>query len=143
MGWNVKPSDVDGFPGAISLGRVVAIDNETGEERLEFRIFTPGESVPDEYIAPIIDRMKNDPDDHAWKFLDGDSSPSKASVTTDEDDDEDGYDKMSVEDLQSEIDSRGLEVEGTGANGNVLKRDLIAALEADDSTEVSSDNPFV
>ena len=25
----------------------------------------------------------------------------KASVTTDEDDDEDGYDKMSVEDLQS------------------------------------------
>ena len=46
MGWNVKPSDVDGFPGAISLGRVVAIDNETGEERLEFRI-SPGESVPE------------------------------------------------------------------------------------------------
>lgn len=40
------------------------------------------------------------------------------------------YDDMGVEDLQAEADRRGLEVEGTGANGNVLKKDLVDALKA-------------
>lgn len=43
-----------------------------------------------------------------------------------------GYSGQSVEELQAEADKRGLEVEGTGKNGNVLKGDLVAALEQDD-----------
>jgi hypothetical protein len=40
------------------------------------------------------------------------------------------YDSQQVDDLQAEADRRGLEVEGTGADGNVLKKDLVAALKA-------------
>jgi hypothetical protein len=45
------------------------------------------------------------------------------------------YREMQVDDLQAEADSRGLTVEGTGANGNVLKEDLVTALEADDASK--------
>lgn len=43
-----------------------------------------------------------------------------------------GYESMTVDDLHEMADTRGLTVDGTGANGNVLKSDLVAALEADD-----------
>jgi hypothetical protein len=43
------------------------------------------------------------------------------------------YDSQQVDDLQAEADRRGIEVEGTGADGNVLKKDLVAALKADDA----------
>jgi hypothetical protein len=42
------------------------------------------------------------------------------------------YEKRPADELQAEADRRGLEVEGTGADGNVLKKDLVAALEAHD-----------
>jgi hypothetical protein len=44
------------------------------------------------------------------------------------------YESQPVEDLEAEAKRRGLEVEGTGANGNVLKADLVAALKADDES---------
>jgi hypothetical protein len=44
-----------------------------------------------------------------------------------------GYDSMSPEDLQAEAARRELDVQGTGADGNVLKKDLVAALQADDA----------
>jgi len=37
-------------------------------------------------------------------------------------------------DLQAEADARGLEVKGTGANGAVLKEDLVNALQDNDGT---------
>ena len=40
----------------------------------------------------------------------------------------DSYDDMKVDDLQAEADRRGLTVEGTGKDGNVVKADLIKAL---------------
>lgn len=45
-----------------------------------------------------------------------------------------GYEGQTVDELQAEADRRGLEVEGTGKDGNVLKGDLVAALEADDGS---------
>jgi hypothetical protein len=45
-----------------------------------------------------------------------------------------GYDEMTVEDLQAEVDRRGLTVAGTGAGGNVLKKDLVGALQHNDAT---------
>jgi hypothetical protein len=42
------------------------------------------------------------------------------------------YSGQSVEELQAEADKRGLTVEGSGKDGNVLKRDLVAAHEQDD-----------
>ena len=47
------------------------------------------------------------------------------------------YNDQSVDDLQAEADSRGLTVEGTGANGNVLKADLMTALEEDDAAKAA------
>lgn len=44
-----------------------------------------------------------------------------------------GYSSQSKSDLEAEADKRGLDVEGSGANGNVTKDDLVAALEADDA----------
>ncbi len=42
------------------------------------------------------------------------------------------WDALSPQALEAESKARGLEVEGTGANGNVLKKDLVKALtEAD------------
>lgn len=43
-----------------------------------------------------------------------------------------GYADQGVDDLKAEAEKRQLDVEGTGANGNVLKDDLVKALEADD-----------
>ena len=44
-----------------------------------------------------------------------------------------GYDDMSSADLKTEAEKRGIEVEGSGANGNVVKADLVAALTAHDN----------
>jgi hypothetical protein len=44
-----------------------------------------------------------------------------------------GYGDMSPEDLKAEAEKRELTVTGTGANGNVKKSDLVAALEAHDA----------
>lgn len=42
------------------------------------------------------------------------------------------YEDATVEELQAEVNKRGFEVEGTGSDGNVLKSDLVEALEEDD-----------
>lgn len=52
--------------------------------------------------------------------------------STDEPGPETGYEDQSVDELEVEADRRDLKVEGTGKDGNVLKADLVAALEADD-----------
>lgn len=72
-------------------------------------------------------------------FAEGDDVPDWAAKQmgdhcfegSDEDGDK-GYADQSVEELQALVDERELEVEGTGKDGNVLKKDLVAALEADD-----------
>jgi len=43
-----------------------------------------------------------------------------------------GYADQNADALKAEADRRGLEVEGTGKDGNVLKADLVSALEAHD-----------
>lgn len=50
----------------------------------------------------------------------------------DDDGQDGGYGGRTVDELRAVADSRGLEVEGSGADGRVLKADLVAALEADD-----------
>lgn len=42
-------------------------------------------------------------------------------------------DGWSKDELQAEAEKRGLTVEGSGANGNVVKADLIAALQKNDA----------
>jgi hypothetical protein len=46
------------------------------------------------------------------------------------------YEQHGKDDLQREADLRGLTVEGTGANGNVLKDDLVDSLLAHDAGDV-------
>lgn len=54
---------------------------------------------------------------------------------SDEDEDEVDYSTWSPDDLKAEVETRELEVTGTGKDGNVLKADMVAALEADDAEE--------
>lgn len=61
----------------------------------------------------------------ADEFWSGDAGSGSSSSSS-------SYASQSVEELQAEVDKRGLAVEGTGKDGNVLKRDLVAALEQDD-----------
>lgn len=75
----------------------------------------------------------------ATALLAGDPRPDWAKDLVSDDNlgdssDSDGGGYTGTKDeLQAEADERGLEVEGSGANGNVTKADLIAALEADDA----------
>jgi hypothetical protein len=52
---------------------------------------------------------------------------------TDPSGDDEGYEGQTVDELKALADSRGLEVEGSGAGGNAVKADYVAALEADDA----------
>jgi len=70
------------------------------------------------------------PPDAAATLLDGggvEEGTGSATAPTD-------YADQSVKELEAEATSRGLEVEGTGKDGNVLKSDLIDALTADDES---------
>lgn len=55
-----------------------------------------------------------------------------AAASTVETDPGRSYDDLPVEQLQAEADRRGLDIEGTGKDGNVLKADLVTALQAHD-----------
>lgn len=57
----------------------------------------------------------------------GDAAGDKSSFPTTRD----ALAKKSKDELQAEADRQGLEVEGSGADGNVLKEDLIDALAED------------
>lgn len=45
------------------------------------------------------------------------------------------YDDWKVDDLKTEVEKRGLDVEGSGQDGRVVKDDLVDALKADDAGE--------
>jgi hypothetical protein len=45
------------------------------------------------------------------------------------------YSKMTPEDLRALVDERQLQVQGSGANGNIIKTDLVNALVASDSAD--------
>lgn len=59
----------------------------------------------------------------------GDGSDDAAAI------EERDYDGASVPALKAEVARRELDVEGTGSGGNVVKSDLVAALEADDENQ--------
>jgi len=48
------------------------------------------------------------------------------------------YDSMSPAELKTLAEERDLSVTGTGANGNVLKKDLVAALKEDDTSDMKA-----
>ncbi len=64
-----------------------------------------------------------------------DPAAGNSSGGSKKDDSSDNYDSQGVDDLQKDADSRGLEVEGSGNGGRVLKSDLVKALKEDDSTK--------
>jgi uncharacterized small protein (DUF1192 family) len=46
---------------------------------------------------------------------------------------DENYSDLTVDELQARADQLGVEVDGTGADGKVLKKDLVAALEKRDA----------
>ena len=64
---------------------------------------------------------------------------ARATVPEDEGEDDD-YDEWTKAELEAEANKRGLTVEGTGKNGNVLVSDLLTALRNDDREAAESDD---
>lgn len=58
---------------------------------------------------------------------------NKAVGASPDNSDAEDYSSLTVEELQALADGRDVTVEGTGKDGNVLKSDLVRALQADDS----------
>lgn len=90
-----------------------------------------GDEYPDSLPAEVRERLEeveNRPSGAEPDLTAEDETPVEASdpITGD-------YGSHPKDDLQVEADRRGLQVEGTGADGNVVKDDLVAALEADDA----------
>jgi pyruvate/2-oxoglutarate dehydrogenase complex dihydrolipoamide acyltransferase (E2) component len=63
----------------------------------------------------------------AYNSAGGETAASETASETD-------YSKLQVEDLEQLAEERGLEVEGTGKDGNVVKADLVKALQHSDTS---------
>lgn len=84
-----------------------------------------GEPVPD-WVTDELVHPDNLESAKAAKAASSDSGSGSGA-------DDKGYAGKTPEELTAEAESRGLAVTGTGKGGNVLKGDLVAALEAHDA----------
>lgn len=116
-----------------------------------------GAPRPTPFSTPVVDPETGEPEGYAGPIM-GDPNPgahvggltpeqsaefaAKAAGSA-EDQDADAianreYDKASVGALEAELAERGIdkeEIEGSGSGGNVVKADLVATLESDDSNQ--------
>lgn len=100
--------------------RVLAANVQVGD-----RLFLAGDSPEKEYADQITNPK-------AWGGDEAADDSGDAGATSK------GYSDMKPEELAELAEKRELEVKGTGANDNVLKKDLVAALEADDAARAAS-----
>lgn len=105
--------------------RVLAANVQVGG-----RLFLAGESPEKEYADQITNPK-------AWGGDEVDDD--KADASGDAGATSKGYSDMKPEQLAELVAKRELEVTGTGANDNVLKKDMVAALEADDAARAASE----
>jgi hypothetical protein len=138
MGWKIRDDYVDqdrrdpttGVAPAkgVSLGRVVAQvgdDVRMGDER----IFMAGALVPDNYVPQTMIDLFDAGDEHVSSFLEQYSGSSDSPYK--------GLDTAVLDEL---IATRGITIEkGSGAGGNVVKKDKIAALDEHDKTQPAGD----
>lgn len=89
--------------------------------------YKAGSTVPKD-VADLIDHPR------AWATDDAASSSDSGTGNDPSGDDKD-YAGKSPDELKALADERKLDVTGTGKDGNVLKGDLVAALEADDASK--------
>lgn len=138
MGWKIRDDYVDqeridpntgiAPPKGVSLGRVVAQvgeDVRMGDER----IFMAGALVPDNYVPETMSTLFDAGDEHVSSFLEQYSGDSDSP-----------YKALDTAVLDELIAQRGITIEkGTGAGGNVIKKDKVAALDQYDETRPAGD----
>lgn len=56
--------------------------------------------------------------------------------------DREPYTHWPIDELEKEVDARGLEIAGTGKDGNVVKADMVTALEAHDEASKAAQYPL-
>jgi hypothetical protein len=88
------------------------------------RLVIAGQPVPPDLVGAYREKVG-----------DKKAEESPADTAQSDEDSSTSYDDQTVEQLQAEVDQRELEVEGTGKDGNVVKNDLVAALQAADEDE--------
>jgi hypothetical protein len=104
------------------VAEVIAAENViVHDDNLEIdRIVIAGQPVPPDLVDAYHEKVGHKAEEPVADAHSDDSSSSN-------------YADQTVEDLRAEADRRELEVEGTGKDGNVVKKDLVAALEASDA----------
>lgn len=146
MTWTVK----DDAEEAVSLGRVMGTD-PNGGTRMDYVTFMPGQEIPNSFIDPVLDRIKDDDGDHLWRFIETDdpdvdmpsapvpAPPTEASPHTPVP--QTNWDNEDKAVIEAEIAARNLTppTTGSGSGGSVIKADLVAFLKQDDELK---NNPF-
>lgn len=156
-GWYVR----DDAPTAVSLDRIIAM--ETTGPRYDSQIFVQGAPVPASFVDPILERMDanppSDPDDpidgdHMWRFLEhvgereetfsAPPPPPPLALPAEQVVD---WNRADTTTLQAELTKRPhlqLPERGSGANGNVIKADIVKLLTEDDerAAQAARGNPF-
>lgn len=151
---NVSPEEVVPTTGA-NQGRITPeglLQEHAKEERraidIQHRGLSPENAAPgsDQDLGPanadeVVRRFRgeaNEPGEgeagegESLSQVDQDESPEQPSGPD--------YDSRSVQDLEAEVEKRDLVIEsGTGSDGNIVKADLVSALEADDAGEVEEE----
>lgn len=150
MGWKIRedwldyeridPKTGEAPPKATSLSRVLGEYSPGLPRRGDERVFVAGMSVPDNYISDSIRERYEEGDEKItsiFEYTEGDGNDLS---------------KLKPGDLDDELTKRGITLEsGSGKNGNVIKEDKLAAIEAYDAsrpagdptqTVVPSGNPF-
>lgn len=121
-----KPSTM---PKRFSAARLEDQEDIENMAREPIRMGTPPFSSPD----PATDGVRMLP-------LEGGHGSVGTTLVGDENssDSGDDYSKLSPAELKELAEERGLEVKGTGANGNVKKVDLVSALQQDDTKDMKA-----
>lgn len=96
-----------------------------------------GEPVPD-WVTDDLVHPDNTQTKAQYEAAQKGDSTSDAGGGSGSGHEDKGYAGQTPDELKAEAEKRDLTVEGTGANGNVLKGDLVAALEADDATKAGA-----
>lgn len=124
-----KPGD----PGPIHLGlqgRVIALDPEEADRLLALGVIREAtdEDRTREERAGALETANREASNPAHPY-------GGRALVDEAEHARKAYEDSRVEDLAAEADRRGLTVEGTGAGGNVVKDDLVAALVDNDASK--------
>lgn len=138
-----QPQFENGVPVAVNPEDQAPHDGEVNQYAVEGNDLSGYVGVSPEYATYANETEKPSLTDEEAEAAEAQSEPSEVWGDDEREesaDDDEGYESKSVAELEEEVERRNasrdeddkIVVNGTGANGNVVKADLVSALENDD-----------